>query len=116
MRELNLYNQQSQVFLGTVQIADSFRTRLQGLLGSKSLPSFRGLLLKPCQQVHTIGMRYPISIWYVNKELEIIKIIDELLPNHFSPFIRQSQMIIEFPSTWAQLTESRAGDKLEFDS
>lgn len=114
MQELNIYNPKNQMFVGTVQVADTFYTRLRGLLGSKSLASFKGLLIKPCKQVHTIGMNYSISVWYINKELQIIKIIDELPPNRFSSYIRQTSFIIEFPSSWAKITESCVGDKLQF--
>jgi len=113
MKELIVFNKENHVFLGEVAIADSFSTRLRGLLGSRDLPCFKGILLKPCKQVHTIGMRYTISVWYVNRELKIIKIIDALPPNTISPYLRESHFIIEFPSTWAHITESQEGDKLE---
>lgn len=113
MKELSVFNKRDQLFLGKVVIADNFLTRMKGLLGSTNLASFRGILLKPCQQVHTIGMRYPLSIWYINRELKVIKIIDELPPNTVSPFVKDSYIIIEFPSTWAGITGSREGDSLE---
>ncbi len=94
-------------------VADRFLKRLKGLLGSSNLSSFKGILLKPCKQVHTIGMSYTISIWYINRELKVIKIIDELPPNNISPYIQESHLIIEFPSTWAKITGSREGDMLE---
>lgn len=113
MREINIYNKNDHVFLGKVKVADSFLKRTKGLLGSQALASFKGILLKPCKQVHTIGMLYPISIWYINQDLKIIKIIDELPPFSISPYVRNSHLIIEFPSTWAQITGSQEGDNLE---
>lgn len=115
MNILRVDNKTKQVFLGNVMVADTFFTRLKGLLGSKPLSPSQGLLIKPCRQVHTIGMRYPLSIWYLDKELRIVKIIDDLHPYKISPYIKDSHLIIEFPSKWAEITGSKEGDLLDVD-
>lgn len=113
MKELKVVNKRSRVFVGKVLIANNFMTRLKGLIGSKTLSSFQGLLIKPCKQVHTIGMSYPISIWYIDKKLEIVKIIDDLGPYKISPYVQNSHLIIEFPCKWAEITGSKEGDLLD---
>ena len=113
MKELKVVNKRSRIFVGKVRVANNFMTRLKGLLGSKTLSSFQGLLIKPCKQVHTIGMRYSISIWYIDKKLEIVKIIDDLEPYNISPYVQNSHLIIEFPSKWAEVTGSKEGDLLD---
>lgn len=113
MREFSIKNTMNQTYLGNVLIADSFKTRLVGLLGTKDLSPFQGLLIKPCKQVHTIGMSYNLSIWYVNRNLQIIRIIDKLSPKKISPYVRDSHLILEFPESWGEITESREGDQLE---
>lgn len=113
MKEFKIINKRNRIFIGKVRVADNFLTRLKGLLGRKPLSTFQGLLLKPCKQVHTIGMRYPLSIWYIDKELKVIKIVDNLQPYKISPYVKDSLLIIEFPSNWAQITGSREGDLLD---
>ncbi|HHV65099.1 MAG TPA: DUF192 domain-containing protein [Peptococcaceae bacterium] len=113
IQELNIYNKKTNVYLEKVQVADGHSHRLKELLGNSKLPSFRGIILKPCKQVNTIGLKDSISVWYVNRNLQIIKIIDELQPNNISPYIPESHLIIEFPSAWAKITGSQEGDRLE---
>ena len=46
--------------------ARGYFARLRGLLG-RSLQEDGGLLLTPCNAIHTIGMGYPIDALYLNR-------------------------------------------------
>ncbi len=50
------------VLLQSVEVADSFWTRFQGLQFRKTLPKGRGLYLTPCSSLHTCFMRFSIDI------------------------------------------------------
>ncbi|MEW8506908.1 MAG: DUF192 domain-containing protein [Candidatus Thiodiazotropha sp.] len=54
-------------------IADSYFTRLRGLLGKKQLSDNHGLLLEGCASVHTFGMRYPLDLVFLDKSGKVIK-------------------------------------------
>ncbi|HEY6971955.1 MAG TPA: hypothetical protein VJA94_22280, partial [Candidatus Angelobacter sp.] len=41
-----------------IRVADTGLTRIVGLLGERSLPAGDGLLILPCQGVHTWGMLF----------------------------------------------------------
>lgn len=112
MRKLRIYNSKNNTHLGQVYVAETARTRIKGLLGTNELSSSQGLLIRPCRQVHTLGMRYPISVWYINNYNEIIKIVDFLPPWRISPFIPNASFILEFPANWARITGSKEGDSL----
>lgn len=112
MRELEIENIRNATFLGQVYVAEKSGTRIRGLLGTKELPSFRGLLIRPCRQVHTLGMRYPLSVWFINRQNEIIKIVDILPPWRVSPYIANASFVLEFPANWAGITRSEEGDAL----
>ena len=43
-------------------LADAFFARTHGLLGRAALPAGEGLVIRPCRQVHTIGMAFPIVV------------------------------------------------------
>jgi uncharacterized membrane protein (UPF0127 family) len=108
-----LFLKQQQVYIGTVSIADNILTRIKGLLGAPPLPDYQGLLIKPCKQVHTVGMRYPISVWFIDKDNQVIRIINNLKPGKISPYIRTAQYIVEFSGNWAERCGCREGDYLE---
>ena len=49
-----------------VDVAATRATRRRGLLGRESLGATEGLLLTPCKAVHTIGMRFPIDLIFID--------------------------------------------------
>jgi uncharacterized protein len=61
-------------------VADSFRLRLRGLIGRKSLSGDEGLLLVGSPSIHTSFMKFPIDALFLNRELEVIAVKPELRP------------------------------------
>src|SRR5919197_3645339 len=61
-------------------VADSFRLRLRGLLGRKSLGGDEGLLLVGSPSIHTSFMKFPIDALFLDRELEVIAVKPELGP------------------------------------
>lgn len=55
-----------------VSVADTMRSRFIGLMGKKYIAANEGLLIMPCNQVHTFHMRFPIDIIYLSKDMEIV--------------------------------------------
>ena len=57
-------------------IASTFLERLKGLMFDKKLgEDFDGMLIKQCNSIHTFFMNYNIDVLFLNKKLEVIKII-----------------------------------------
>jgi hypothetical protein len=54
--------------------------RMRGLLGRSAPAAGEGLLISPCNSVHTLFMRFPIDVIFLNKEGRVIRIIDTMLP------------------------------------
>ena len=92
--------------------ADTFWQRLKGLLGTSSLPSGHGLIIKPCSSVHTFGMNYPIDVLFVDDHHRIIKVVENLMSGKIS-MASGSQYVVELPTGTARLTACSAGDILE---
>ena len=63
-----------------VMVADTFLTRLAGLMLRQKLPVKTGLLLVPCNSVHMFFMRFAIDVIYIDKEYKIIKVVKSLRP------------------------------------
>src|SRR5919106_6311089 len=61
-------------------VADSPFTPLKGLLGRDGLERGEGLLLRPASSVHTWFMRFPIDVVWLDRELVVVGIADELDP------------------------------------
>ena len=95
--------------------ADSFWTRFRGLLGRTSLAPGEGLWLKPCQQVHMMGMKFPLSIWFIDQSGHVCTLIDDLRPWKISPRIRNAVSILEFSEGWGKTTDTQLGDELAWE-
>lgn len=93
------------------RIADTFFSRLKGLLGTPSLPKGQGLLIRPCNSIHTFGMHYPIDVLFVDKKDRIVKIVSNIKPGKIA-MCRQGAYVIELPSGTAELTDAELGDQL----
>lgn len=55
-----------------LEIAASYGTRRRGLLGRTGLDG--ALLITPCNSVHTIRMRFPIDVAYLDKRLKVVDV------------------------------------------
>jgi uncharacterized membrane protein (UPF0127 family) len=58
----------------TLDTAFDSTSRRHGLLGRNHLPHEHGLVIAPCQAVHTFGMRFPIDIVAVSREGRVLKV------------------------------------------
>jgi uncharacterized membrane protein (UPF0127 family) len=81
-----------------VTVADSFFSRLRGLLGAGSLPHGEGLWIVPCKGVHTFGMRFPIDVIFLDSEQRVVAAVSGLLPNRVTPFYRHAVSVLELPA------------------
>ena len=54
-------------------IADSFLAASRSLLGKDGLTCREGLILKPCDSIHTFFMRFVIDAAFVDKNSRVIQ-------------------------------------------
>lgn len=110
------FNRTRQAYLATdLALADTYWTRLRGLLGVQA-DDFRngfGLWIVPCHGVHTLGMRFPIDVLYLNRAMQVIHIQPGLQPWRFAPVRRQAASVLELPTQVAAETGTSIGDTIE---
>lgn len=58
-------------------------TRLRGLLGQPPLTAGQALWLRPCNAVHTIGMRYALDVLFLDQKGTILHTRSVLAPGRF---------------------------------
>ena len=54
--------------------------RLKGLLGRRALSRDECLLLEPASTVHTLFMRFPIDVVFLDRERRVLRIIESVRP------------------------------------
>ncbi|MCL6477979.1 MAG: DUF192 domain-containing protein [Peptococcaceae bacterium] len=110
-----LVNQTRNICLAqTVIMADTFFTRLKGLLGRSGLPRGHCLVLKPCRSVHTMFMRFSIDLLFVDRSSRVVGLIGNLPPFRFSGTVKESCLVIELPAGTLASTGTSAGDTVLF--
>jgi hypothetical protein len=55
-------------------------SRLVGLIGRRELPTGEALMIQGCAWVHTLFLRFPIDVVYVDRDMRIIRIDRHLRP------------------------------------
>ena len=95
-------------------IADSSKTRKVGLLKHTSLEPGDGLWIAPCEAVHTIGMKFPIDVLFLDRKLRVVKIRREMPQWRIAGSFR-AHSVLELPPGTAQATSTAPGDQLAFE-
>lgn len=110
------FNQTRRVYLATeLAFADTHWTRLRGLLGT-SPGDFRnacGIWIVPCRGVHTLGMRFPIDVVYLDRDLTVVHLEPDVQPWRFAPVRLQAASVLELPGQTIAKTGTAIGDKIE---
>ncbi|MDP4153385.1 MAG: DUF192 domain-containing protein [Bacillota bacterium] len=78
----------------TVSVANTFLKRLIGMLNQKKPDMGKGLLITPCNQVHTFGMHFPIDIVFLSSG-KVVYAKSYMPPNRISPLIKKADSVLE---------------------
>jgi len=103
-----------ELIVKEVLLADQFWSRLKGLLGRDSLGDGEGLLLTPCNAIHCFGMKFAIDAVFLDKDMRVIHIVDNLKPKLRASH-RNAKYVLELKSGIAQSKGLRVGDILEME-
>jgi hypothetical protein len=98
------------------RLANTFWSRLRGLLGAAPLQKGEGLILAGEKSVHTFFMSFPIDVVYVNKEYKVIRADANMVPYRIGPFLAQSEYVLELPVGTIAATATQTGDQLSFEA
>jgi len=97
------------------RVADSFGTRLKGLMGVTDFPAGSGLHIVPCTSIHTFFMRLPIDALFLTRELEVVDVCPALAPWRVSRLYPRARSVLELPAGAAEATQTIPGDRLIFE-
>lgn len=113
MKNKKLINQRNGYVISTqIGYADTWLSRLVGLLSESSLQKHEALWLRPCKSVHTIGMRFSIDVVFLDKHNRIRKLGESVKPFRFCKAAKGTHSVLEFPSGIIQSAGLQRGDRL----
>jgi uncharacterized membrane protein (UPF0127 family) len=85
--------------------------RLRGLLGRDELTAEDALLIRPCAQVHGVGMRHPFDAVFCDAELRVLH-VSTIQPRRVSRYVRRAACCFELPAGRAEQCGIEAGAQL----
>lgn len=96
-----------------VRRAGSFTSRLRGLMFTREFPAgCDALLLTPCNAIHTMFMRYPIDVLFVDSELKVVEVLPNLKPGKICRPVSGARQVIEMPAGKAAACGVSCGERL----
>lgn len=93
------------------EIADRPLSRLRGLLGRRGLEPGHGLLLRPTNSVHTVFMRFPIDVVFLDADLHVLKVRSDLRPWRAAAS-RKARAVLEVAAGEAERRGITPGERL----
>jgi uncharacterized membrane protein (UPF0127 family) len=101
-----------QLVCEVLTVADTFFSRLKGLLGKKGLSPGEGLLIRPARDIHTIGMKFSIDLIVLDDDLRILEFRENMSPWRFYFGNGEAKQVLELPAGQVKGLGLSVGDKL----
>lgn len=115
LAKLRVRNQTRDTALADrADIADTASARNRGLLSHVRLAPGEGLWIVPCEGVHTIGMKFPIDVVFLNKKRKVLKIRREMKKWRMAMCLR-GHSVLELPAGTCDTAKTAVGDQLELE-
>ena len=96
--------------LAAVEVAVTRRLRARGLLGREDLEGV--IILRPCRQVHTFGMRFPIDVAFCDREGVVLRAVT-VPPWRVTRVVWRSGFVVEAAAGSFERWHLQAGDTVE---
>jgi uncharacterized protein len=111
-RVLEIRNESGTVVCSRCVVADTFFSRLRGLLGRRGLQADESLLLSPAASIHTFLMRFPIDAVFLDSDLTVLATREPVRPWRMAA-LRGARSVLELPAGACRRWRVRPGDRLE---
>jgi len=110
------FNRTRQAFLAhQLWVANTHWSRFRGLLGTRDeeFTFGRGLWIIPCHGIHTLGMRFPIDVIYLDAAYKIVHLEENVRPWTLGPVKIEAGSVLEVPQHTIYNSGTRLNDELE---
>jgi hypothetical protein len=98
--------------LASAEVARGFRGRTVGLLGRDRDSVTGALVFRPCRQVHTLGMRFPIDVAFCDRDGIVLR-TSTVAPWRVTRVVWRSGFVVEAAAGALERWGLRPGDKVE---
>lgn len=114
MRTVGIYNAtRGDALARRVMLADTWWTRLRGMMGRPEPRAGEGMLLVPCRSVHMYWMKYPLDVAFLAPDGRIVAAYHGLAPSRRSKRHGDANRALELKAGTLAAKRAEVGDRLE---
>ncbi|WP_042460932.1 DUF192 domain-containing protein [Neobacillus dielmonensis] len=107
-------NKKTIVIPYEIKSADSFFSRLKGLMLRKEPIMNEGLWIVPCNAVHMFFMKFPIDVVLLNEQKEVVGLYADLQPWKITKPLKTAYSTLELPAGTINRLEIDLGSSIQF--
>ena len=104
------------VLIPEVDVTSSFLERLRGLMFTQSIPDSYGLMIRPCNQIHMMNMKFPLDVIYLSGDGTVLHIDENILPWKIGKTVKQAVGVVEVNAGTCARLGLETGDKLTIEN
>lgn len=97
-----------------IALANTFLTRLRGLMFRRRLAPEEGLWLRPCNGVHTFWMFFAIDVVFLDRDYRIVRLVENMRPFRITRPCLNARSVLELSAHTISRAGLKVGDQLEF--
>ena len=101
-----------RVIASNIKHARTAFERLRGLMFTRKLVDYDGLLLEPCNSIHNCFVFFALDVIFVDKDNQVVKVLRNFKPWRFSWIYFRARKVIEIPAG-NLIDDILIGDQLE---
>lgn len=105
-----------RILADRAEVATTFYTRFMGLMGRKTLAFGEGLLISPCNSIHTFFMRIAIDALFLDSAGRVLRVYEALPPWRVTAICRGATSVLELPAGTAAGSGTQTGDQIEIQA
>jgi uncharacterized membrane protein (UPF0127 family) len=98
------------------EVAASPLRRLVGLMGRRAWTDADGLLIRPCNAVHTCFLRMPIDVLFADGDGVVVDVAPVRRPWRVGPLVWRARWVLELPAGAIAASATRLDDRLRVES
>ncbi|MBW6504424.1 DUF192 domain-containing protein [bacterium] len=99
-----------------IRVAGTFFARLRGLLRTDGLELGEGLWIRPCNSIHTFGMRFEFDALFLGPDGKVVGRYERFRRNRISRVFWNARGVLELPAGTIERTGTEVGDEIRFET
>ncbi|MBM3258871.1 MAG: DUF192 domain-containing protein [Candidatus Sericytochromatia bacterium] len=98
-----------------LEVARTPWARLRGLGFREHFKPGEGMLLVPCNSIHTLWPRLSLDVLFLSRDFRILRVLHDLPPGRFSPIVLKAWQVLELPAGQARVLGLEEGMTLRWE-